>query len=493
MQQTQPREVSERMSWARALIFGVGFFFLTAILLGQLPSYIYFQVTTELTAIEQGLLALAAACLTGYLVIQCIVMLFDPKPVVPPAIFSFLGVVFTLGGLVLAFWAGLTGNQYFPTSSTSIAPLLGGNFIWLEPGAIDWVMIGSALIFVGVAWVFYSVLAMREQTNPDRRDLGTTPLIRGMIIASVMILIIFMVLYTLINDQGLAYAINPNPATVTQTLLVIDTILDCVLGVALFLALGAFALRLHYLMRPVRKRTMAPLYAVGTLGLAQIGALCFVVWLALYPLIDWMHNWSFIGLNNYLILCARISAVPQSCFFTQQGGYIIDTLVTGGTFTALLAAAYFWHKKRNLVIIGSVAITAVIGLATLFIHTNLSEIYVTFLLSGGMLILATIWTSVARREFAVVGENNLGCLGMWLIFGTCLLVYIASFGFFSMASFSNETEPNVPWVSGVALQQHVKPGSPPVVGASDAVVMLIVLGIIAAIQFYFLARNRYKV
>ena len=493
MQHTQPREVSERISWARALIFGVGFFFVTAILIGQLPSYIYFQVTTGLTAIEQGLLALTAACLGGFLVIQAIVMLFDPKPVVPPAVFSFLGVVFTLGGLALAFWGGLSGNQYFPKSSTSIAPLLGGNFLWLEPGAIDWVMVGLALVFVGVAWVFYSVLARREQTNPDRSDRGTTPAIRGMIIASVMILIVFLVLYTLVNDQGLAYTISPSTSGAAQTLLIIDTILDCVLGLALFLALGAFALRLHYLMRPVRKRTMAPLYAFGALGLAQVGAICFVVWLAIYPLIDWMHNWSFIGLNNYLIECAKISSIPQSCFFTQQGGYIIDTVITSGTFTLLLAAAYFWNKKRNLVVIGSVVVTAAIGLATLFIHTNLSEIYITFLMSGGMLILATIWTSVARREFAVVGENNLGCLGMWLVVGTCLFVYMAAFAFFSMATFTNETEPNIPFVSGTVIQQHVKAGGTPVLGAPDAVVAMIVLGIVAAIHFYFLTRNRYKV
>ncbi|MGB8344221.1 MAG: hypothetical protein WCD86_05015 [Ktedonobacteraceae bacterium] len=491
MQQTQQREVSERMSWARALIFGVGFFFVTAILLGQLPSYIYFQVTTGLTAIEQGLLALTAAGIGSFLVIQAIVMLFDPKPVVPPAIFSFLGVIFAIGGLALAVWAGMGTNQYFPTSSTNIAPLLGGNFLWLEPGAIDWVMVGLALLFVGVAWVFYSVLARREQTNPDRSDRGTTPAIRGMIITSVMILIVFLVLYTLVNDQGLAYVINP--AAPTQTLLIIDIILDCVLGLALFLALGAFALRLHYLMRPVRKRTMAPLYAFGALGLAQVGAICFVVWLALYPLIAWMHNWSFIGLGNYLIECAKISSIPQSCFFTQQGGYIIDTLITGGTFTLLLAAAYFWNKKRNLVVIGSVVFTAAIGLATLLIHTNLTEIYVTFLLSGGMLVLAAIWTSVARREFAVVGENNLGCLGMWLVVGTCLLVYMASFAFFSMATFNNETEPNIPFVSGTLVQQHVRAGGTPILGYSDAVMAMIVLGIVAAMQFYFLMRNRYKV
>src|SRR6266851_7334579 len=86
-QAAQQREQSERMSWARAMIFGVGFFFIAAILIGQLPGYIYLQMTAaSLVGLEQGSIALAAACLAGFLVIQAIVMLFDPKPVVPPAI-----------------------------------------------------------------------------------------------------------------------------------------------------------------------------------------------------------------------------------------------------------------------------------------------------------------------------------------------------------------------------------------------------------------------
>ncbi len=491
MQQAQPREVSERMSWARALIFGVGFFFITAILIGQLPGYIYFQMTTGLGSLENGLFALAVATLAIFFVITAIVMLFDPKPIVPPAAFGFLGVILTLGGLALTVWSSLSGNTTFPQRGTSLAPVLGGNLLWLEPGAINLVTLGLGILFVGLAWVFYSVLARREQTNPDRRDLGTTPAIRGMLIASIMILIVFMVLYTLINDQGLAYAINPSNGL--QTLLILDTILDVILGIAIFLAAGAFALRLHYLMRPARKRTMAPLYAIGALGMAQTGVICLLVWFLLYPIIAWIHNWSFIGLGSYLTLCAKISSVPQSCFFSQQGGYIVDTLITGGTFTLLLAAVYFWNKKRNLVVIGALVTTAAIGLATLFIHTNLGEIYVTFLMAGGMLVLATIWTSVARRELAVVGENNLGCLGMWLVVGTCLLVYISAFGFFSMANFGNETEPNIPFTPGTIVQQHVTGSNPPIPGAPDAVMTMIVLGILAAIQFYFLVRNRYKV
>ncbi|HLI70992.1 MAG TPA: hypothetical protein VKV19_14635, partial [Ktedonobacteraceae bacterium] len=83
MQQAQQREAGERISWARALIFAVGFFFLATFLVGQIPSYINSQMTaSSLVSLEQGLLALAYVCLGGFLIIQAIVMLFDPKPVV---------------------------------------------------------------------------------------------------------------------------------------------------------------------------------------------------------------------------------------------------------------------------------------------------------------------------------------------------------------------------------------------------------------------------
>ena len=54
MQQVQQREIPERMSWARAMIFGVGFFFLAAILIGQLPSYIFNLMTSDMVGLEQA-------------------------------------------------------------------------------------------------------------------------------------------------------------------------------------------------------------------------------------------------------------------------------------------------------------------------------------------------------------------------------------------------------------------------------------------------------
>jgi hypothetical protein len=492
MQQVQQREIPERISWARAMIFGVGFFFIAAILVGQLPGYIYLQMTAaSLVGLEQGSIALAATCLAGFLVIQAIVMLFDPKPVVPPVIFIGLGALLSLVGLAIAFGAGLTGNQYFPHKNTVWNPVLGGTVLWFQPNAVDLVMIGLAVLFVGVAWVFYGVLAQRERSNPDRRDLGATPAIRGMLITAIMVFIIFMIAYTLVNDNGLAYRINSSNAQMVQEIL--DMILYVVLGVAIFLTLGAFALRLHYLMRPVRKRTMAPLYAVGALGLAQTGVLLLAIWFLMYPLIAWMHGWTFIGLGDYLTVCGKKSAIPQTCAFSAQAGYIIDAVVTTNSFVLLLAAVWAWKSHRNLVVIGGVVITAVLGLATLLVHTNPEEVLVALLLSGGMLVLATIWTSSARREFAIVGENNLGCLGMWLVVGTCLLIYLAAFAFFSIPVFTNETEPNIPFIPGTIISAHAVPGTTPILGQADAVVMLVILGILAAIQFFFLTRNRYKV
>jgi hypothetical protein len=508
MQQVQQRELSERMSWARAIIFGVGFFFIAAILIGQFPGYINLVMTAAtLQTMEQGTLGLALVCLGGFAVIQCIVLLFDPKPVIPPAIFTFLGLVLTVGGLAICIWATATGctpqnqacNQYFPTAGVKWNPLIGGNVLWFEPGAVDFLAVGLVVLGVGLAWIFYSVLAMKEQRDPDRRDLGTTPGMRWMIVASIILLILFIIAYNYVDDQGLAVALFPQRPFFGLKL--IDLVISIILGAAIFLAAGALALRLHYLMRPVRKRTMSGLYAFGALGLAQLGALFLIIWIVTYPLIDWMQSWTFIGLGSYLTACAKATNIPASCSFSQEAGYIVNAIITTNFFALLMAAIYFWRTHRNFIIIGSIVTVATIAAATLVLHTAPiatapGEWITAMLACGGMLVLASIWSMTARREFAVVGEKNLGCLGMWLVVGTCLLIYLAAFAFFSIPQFTAgviETAPNIPFVPGAAIPAPTAPGAAPPIPASDAVVMLIALGIIAGIQFFFLARNRYKV
>jgi hypothetical protein len=501
MQQVRQRELPEQMSWARALIFAVGFFFLSAILIGQLPGYIHLQLTaSSLEGLEQGCFALAAVGLGGFVIVQVIMLLFDPKPVIPPAILTVLGIPLSLIGLALCIWATATGcapnqttcNQYFPTAHSSWAPLLNGKVLWFQPNALDFVTLGLTILAVGVAMIFYSQLAIREQRNPDRRDLGTTPAIRWMIVIAVLLLLGFVLLYTLFDPQGLGNAITRGHPFLG--LKIVDLIEGLILGASVFLTLGAFALRLHYLMRPVRKRTMPALYAIGALGLAQIGAIFLLIWAFVYPVIYWMHTWTFIGLNDYLTVCAKKSDIPASCTFSPQAGYIVTAIITMNFFILLAGAIWAWKSNRNLVVVGSVVTTAAIAAATFLAHTAPDKILVAMMLCAGMLLLAVIWTSVSRREFAVVGENNLGCLGQWLILGTCLFIYLAAFAFFSFPVWPPETEQNIPFVAGLAI-------GPPATGAeatatlplADATIMFVLLGVLAAIQFFFLTRNRYKV
>jgi hypothetical protein len=484
MQQAQQRTngsgvsiPAERISWARAMIFAVGFFFIAAILIGQIPGYIYLAMTaSSLVGFEQGFLALAAVCLAGFIVIQVVVMLFDPKPVVPPIVFSVLGVPIALAGLAIILWASYTNNQYFPAQDVTWLPVLGGNVLWFPPLSFDLIMLGAVIMGVGGALAFFSILAVGEQRNPDRSDPGTTPAIRAMISIGIVFLIVFMLFWALVDPQSLV-------SRTGLSLAVVNTMYNVFLGIAVFCTLGAFALRFHYLLRPVRKRTMSGLYLVG-INLAQLGVIFLLVWFLVYPVIAWIHSWSFIGLGTYLTLCGRATAVPQSCAFSQQAGYIIDALVTTIFFVLFMAAIVVWKGKRNLVVVSSLTITAVIALATLLVHMHPDEIFIAELLTGGMLVLAAIWTSVARREFAVIGERNLGCVGQWLVVGTCLLIYIACFGFFSIPGF-RETEPNIPSTPGTGFNAGIT-------GGVHAVVVFIVVGILAGIQFYFLVRNRYR-
>ena len=485
MQQAQQRTngsvvpaPTERISWARAMIFAAGFFFLAALLIGQIPGYINLAMTaSSLVGFEQGILALAVVCLAGFMVIQIVVMLFDPKPVIPAIVLSVLGVPIAVAGLAVILWASYTNNQYFPAQNVTWFPLLGGNVLWFPPLSFDLIMLGAAIMGVGVSLVFFSILALREQRNPDRSDAGTTPAVRAMISIGITFLIVFMLFYMLVSPQSFASSHG-------LSLAVANTIYNVFLGIAVICTLGAFALRFHYLLRPVRKRTMSGLYLVG-ISLAQVGVIFLLAWFLVYPAIAWIHTWTFVGLGTYLTICGKATAVPQTCSFSQQSGYIINAVVTTNFFILFMAGIAVWKGKRNLVVVSCVTITAVIAMATLLVHMHPDEIFIAELLTSGMLVLAVIWTSVARREFAVVGERNLGCVGQWLIVGTCLLIYIASFAFFSIPGF-RETEPNIPSTPGTGFNAGIS-------GGAHAIVVFIVIGILAGIQFYFLVRNRYRV
>ncbi|HTI14584.1 MAG TPA: hypothetical protein VL461_08460 [Dictyobacter sp.] len=467
MQQVQQRELPERISWARAVIFAVGFFFIAAILLGQLPGDVYNLMTaSSLEGFEQLMFALGVICLGCFAVIVTILLLFDPKPVVSPAVVAVTGGIVFIVGLLIALVSTMTGNEYFPNANTNLFPLLGGKFLWFQPNDMNFLTLGLMILGVGLAMVFYSVLAIGEQKNPDRRDLGTTPGMRLMLTLSILFLIVFVVGYTYIPSANV-------PGSPVYALFCV------LLGAAVLLGFGTFALRLHYLMRPARKNTMSGLYAIGAIGLAQTGAIALLAWFFAYPLLTWMQSWSFIGLGSFLSICTKYNAIPASCSFSPDAGYIVDAIITTNFLILMLAAVVIWKSKRNLVVVGGIVTIAAIAVTAFLVHTDPTQLPTAMMLATAILVLAAILTSVARREFAVVGENNLGCIGMLLMTGVCLFIYLAAFAFFSIPQFGeSETPPNIPYAPGAG---------------GDAFIMVIICALLAGLQFYFLVRNRYRV
>src|SRR5690348_9126072 len=100
---TPVREHERPMSWARAVLIATGFFFVTAILLGQIPSYFYtISTLSTLTRFEQGTLDLGLLAIGFGLVSLEISLLYDPKPLIPGFLFAGAGLVIAaVGGFFL--------------------------------------------------------------------------------------------------------------------------------------------------------------------------------------------------------------------------------------------------------------------------------------------------------------------------------------------------------------------------------------------------------
>src|SRR5260370_14877382 len=105
---TPVREHERPMSWARAISIATGFFFVTAILTGQLPGYVFTTSTlSTLAQFEQGMLDLALLAIgIGVLCFE-ISFLYDPKPLIPWILFAVLGLGATAVGLFLVYMVSL--------------------------------------------------------------------------------------------------------------------------------------------------------------------------------------------------------------------------------------------------------------------------------------------------------------------------------------------------------------------------------------------------
>src|SRR5215831_7712564 len=151
------REHEKPMSWARAIVIATGFFFITAILIGQIPSYV-FTVSTlaTLTSFEQGFLALGLLSLGLGLIALEISFLYDPKPLIPWPLFAVAGLGLGAIGAILLFMVGVSGTipQFLPTAQD-------GYYIasfWFQPNSIDLVSVGLVALITGLGMLTVAVL-----------------------------------------------------------------------------------------------------------------------------------------------------------------------------------------------------------------------------------------------------------------------------------------------------------------------------------------------
>src|SRR5262249_37010342 len=132
-------------------------FFIAAILIGQIPSYV-FTVSTQatLTSFEQGFLSLGLLSLGMGLVALEISFLYDPKPLIPWPLFALVGLgIGAIAGVVL-FMVGVSGAipQSLPTAQDGYYIT---NF-WFQPNSIDLIGVGLVAALTGLGMFVVAIL-----------------------------------------------------------------------------------------------------------------------------------------------------------------------------------------------------------------------------------------------------------------------------------------------------------------------------------------------
>jgi hypothetical protein len=461
------REHEKPMSWARSIVIATGFFFIAAILIGQIPSYV-FTVSTlaTLTSFEQGFLALGLLSLGMGLVALEISFLYDPKPLIPWPLFAVAGLgVGAVGAIVLFLASTGTVPQFLPTAQD-------GYYItsfWFQPNSIDLISVGLVALLTGLGMFFVAILnpwVLSGRAMGPARDL----LVRVCITAAIGIAALYLFLFTFaptIFQPGPKDP--PNPFG----------------NVLLFIGLGFALLGLIIWLLPVmthnRQQFMPGVYLSGVVGLIGLVAIpLLLAWFFVYPLVYGIHQ---IDTNQFWVQCSQAKHIPASCTFSPFTGYIICAAVFGGAFTLMLVAHYFWSTRRNTVVIGGVFALVWLGLAASVVHTFYTPDLATQVSTGlltalSISILAFIYTWATQREFAPTRAQALGCVGQWLVLGTLLLVLLFGYGLLSVPKFF-ELE------SGLAF--FYVPG---VGGLHDAFWVLLLMGGLALWQLALLIRSR---
>lgn len=477
------REHERPMSWPRAMLIAIGFFFVAAMLVGQLPGYIYTVSTlSTLGRFEQGMLDLGLLALgIGFLCFE-IAMLYDPKPLIPWPLFALLGLAITVVGAFFLYQVavGLTGVSIFTGHGwNGTLPSTGpdGKFwpsgtsyilhpAWFQEGSVDITAIGMIAFLVGLGMFLLAMLnpfVLAGKLVGPARDL----LVRLSLGLSIVIVAVWLTVYTFVPDalsETLGKTKQPSMAG------------NAILFIALMFAMFALVVWLLPVMVANRARFMPATYLHGVVGLiGTIAVPVLIIWAIVYPVVNAIHN---ADPNEIWVQCALKNSIPASCSFTQFTGYIICAVVYGGTFTLLILGLYFWSTRRDTVVLGGTIALLYLGIAVTIIHTDdPMQTPLALVMATGIAITAFVWTWATQREFAPTTAQQLGCVGQWLVLGTLTLVYIFGFAWFSLPSFF-EVE---------ALGLVYQPGKG---GVHDAFwVVLLMLGF-AALQFAILVRRQ---
>ena len=475
------REHEQPMSWARAVIMAVGFFFLAIMLVGQVPGY-FFTISTlaKLTRFEQGFLAAGLLSVVLGVIALEIALLYDPKPVIPWPIFGIIGAGVTAIGAFFVFQV-YTGawHEYLPDAVITTQVVNGANVntttywptpgqswllnpVWFQPQSIDLQMIGLLGLVIGLGMLVIAVL------NPailSGRFVGPTRdyIVRISIAAAVALVAVWLTIYTFAP-------VVFDPAGVS------GVIGNIMLFIALVLALLALVAWLLPVMVGHRQQFMPGNYLHGVVGLfGTIGIPLLILWAAIYPIVYWIHQGDT---QQFFVQCAQKTDIPGSCTFTPFTGYIICAIVFSIPFGLLIAGIYFWTTRRNTVVLGGTYGIVWIGLVATLIHQdNPEQLPIGLLVAVGIMLLAFVWTWATQVEFAPTRAEPLGCTGQWLVLGTLLLVYLMGFSLLSIPSFF-ETE---------ALALFYQPG---IGGLHDAFWGLLLMGGLAAFQITLLVRRK---
>jgi len=477
------REHEKPMSWARAMLIAIGFFFVAAIFLGMIPSYV-FTVSTSATVatFEQTFLTLGLLSLGMGLMSLEISFLYDPRPLIPWPLFALVGAgLAAIGAAVLLMvyigpFSTIPGTnmsgwpQIFPDNGYLIAP------IWFQASSIDLGGVGTVALLTGVG--MFAVAALNPWVLSGRafgptRDLA----VRFCIGLAVVLITLYLALLTFVPAALHPTGIDPN----THALKIVGSAYawgNVMLFLGLLTALLGVAVWLLPVMTANRQQFMPAVYFHGVINLiGQVAIPLLLAWVVVYPLLYVIHQ---VDSGQFWVQCSQKTKIPASCSFTQFSGYIICAIVFQALFTMLILGVYFWSTRRNTVVLGGTVALLWLGLAAMVLHTGYSPLTqppTGIMIAIVVIVLAFIFTWATQREFAPTRVAPLGCTGQWLVLGTLLLVFLFGFAFFSIPQFF-ELE------SGLAL--FFQPGAG---GLHDALWGALLMGLLALLQFGILMRR----